>query len=65
VKSLKELADELVKHALRHPSAFLCWHTVDQVADWLRAREEAEENPCPYDFSHTRHWCGYEGCRDA
>jgi len=20
---------------------------------------------CPYTFSHTRHWCGYAGCRDA
>lgn len=21
--------------------------------------------PCPYTHSHTRHWCGYEQCRDS
>lgn len=20
---------------------------------------------CPYDFAHTKWWCGYKGCRDA
>ncbi len=20
---------------------------------------------CPYTMSHTRHWCGYAGCRDS
>lgn len=20
---------------------------------------------CPHDFAHTRHWCGYAGCRDS
>lgn len=20
---------------------------------------------CPYTFSHTRHWCGYQTCRDS
>jgi len=20
---------------------------------------------CPYTFSHTKHWCGYEDCRDS
>jgi hypothetical protein len=20
---------------------------------------------CPYTFSHTRHWCGYDACRDS
>lgn len=25
----------------------------------------APEDPCPYDFSHTRHWCGYRECRDS
>lgn len=25
-----------------------------------------EDNPpCPYDFSHTRHWCGNNTCRDS
>lgn len=19
---------------------------------------------CPYDWDHTRYWCGYEGCRE-
>lgn len=22
-------------------------------------------NPCPFDFAHTKHWCGNEGCRDS
>jgi ribosome modulation factor len=22
-------------------------------------------NACPFDFAHTRHWCGYDGCRDS
>ena len=22
-------------------------------------------NPCPFDFAHTRHWCGYDGCRES
>jgi hypothetical protein len=26
---------------------------------------EAAEPKCPFEFAHTRHWCGYEGCRDA
>jgi len=20
---------------------------------------------CPFDFAHTRHWCGYDQCRDS
>lgn len=25
-----------------------------------------EDNPpCPYDFSHTRHWCGNSTCRES
>lgn len=20
---------------------------------------------CPYTHGHTRHWCGYEGCRES
>jgi hypothetical protein len=27
---------------------------------------KAEQPPgCPFDFSHTKHWCGYEECRDG
>lgn len=26
---------------------------------------EPTEAECPFDFSHTRHWCGYAGCCDA
>ncbi len=22
-------------------------------------------NACPYTFAHTRHWCGYDTCRDS
>lgn len=25
----------------------------------------ANTGECPYTFSHTRHWCGYRGCRDS
>lgn len=24
----------------------------------------SEPNPCPYTHAHTRHWCGYEECRE-
>lgn len=25
-----------------------------------------ENDPvCPYDFAHTRHWCGNNACRDS
>lgn len=25
----------------------------------------ANTGQCPYTHSHTRHWCGYAGCRDS
>ncbi len=28
-------------------------------------RNELADGPCPYTFSHTRHWCGHAGCRDS
>jgi hypothetical protein len=37
---------------------------------WVKTTEplsgiDPVEPVCPYNFAHTRHWCGYEGCRDA
>lgn len=28
------------------------------------AEELANVPKCPYTHAHTRHWCGYEGCRE-
>ncbi len=28
-------------------------------------RAPAGEPACPFDFSHTRSWCGYGGCRES
>ena len=27
--------------------------------------KKEEPNPCPYTHSHTRHRCGYNGCRES
>lgn len=27
-------------------------------------RDELQD-PCPYTFAHTRHWCGHALCRDS
>ena len=35
---------------------------LDSVADQITAQLP---NPCPYTFSHTRHWCHYPMCRDS
>lgn len=24
-----------------------------------------DEHACPYTHAHTRHWCGYEDCRES
>lgn len=24
-----------------------------------------DDHRCPYTHAHTRHWCGYERCRDS
>lgn len=32
----------------------------------IDAIEGAEkQNECPYNFSHTKSWCGYDGCRES
>lgn len=35
----------------------------------LKDREAVERGysggTCPYTFAHTRHWCGYAGCREG
>ncbi len=33
------------------------------VEKYLRA--PAGEPACPFDFAHTKTWCGYEGCRES
>lgn len=35
-----------------------------QLGYALAALDEHQE-PCPYTHAHTRHWCGYEQCRDS
>jgi len=27
--------------------------------------EDELRHECPYTFSHTKHWCGYDGCREG
>ena len=44
--------------------------TSDRLVALIRAvavleAEEADLPQCPFDFAHTRHWCGYPACRDA
>ncbi len=31
----------------------------------MRTVEEIERKTCPFDFAHTRHWCGYDSCRES
>ncbi len=32
----------------------------------IKMAEELEKpDPCPYDFAHTRHWCGHPDCRES
>lgn len=35
----------------------------------LKDREYTERDmfggDCPYSFAHTRHWCGYDTCRES
>lgn len=33
------------------------------LAKYAASEAEPDEEPCPYTFSHTRHWCGYQSCR--
>lgn len=42
----------------------------DEVLTNLLKEHEEEmakkaEPECPYTHPHTRHWCGYETCRDS
>lgn len=62
-----QLAAALITRCVGGPGNFTCWETVDQVADWLREQEGVEpERECPYTgFAHTKHWCGYDGCREG
>lgn len=36
-----------------------------EVLQYITERAVGVKGPqCPFDFAHTRHWCGYPGCRD-
>ena len=37
----------------------------EHIADPPQGTLMIPADPCPYDFSHTRHWCGYGTCRDS
>lgn len=42
-------------------------NSVDKVTIFkftLRGLPAGFTDDCPYTFSHTRQWCGYQGCRD-
>jgi hypothetical protein len=42
--------------------------SVEDARALARAITEADqpgEVRCPYTFAHTRHWCGYDGCRES
>jgi len=34
-----------------------------EQAAYLLAKINGPE--CPFTFAHTRHWCGYPGCRES
>ena len=66
---LRFLVDDLVERGLliRQMGGLV---TTSSAADRLLkamfdrgAEMVAEFNPCPYDHSHTRDWCGREFCR--
>lgn len=40
------------------------WSSED-VMSAADAIDPKVKNPCPYTHAHTRHWCGYEQCRDS
>lgn len=41
---------------------------ITKVRQEIRDEEmdaKVKVNGCPFDFAHTKHWCGYENCRQA
>ena len=38
--------------------------SLEAEVERLRA-ETGDDRECLYTFAHTRHWCGYSGCRDS
>ena len=36
-----------------------------EIATMVERLPLSGDDVCPYTFSHTRHWCGYRGCRDG
>lgn len=48
------------------PSLKLCLGSCSHCGDhWVTAARAERVSDCPYTFSHTKHWCGYEGCRES
>lgn len=61
----RESEDEFEGMGLSHLRTFL---KVTQTGLAILALAEevlANYEECPYDFSHTRHWCGNYTCRDS
>lgn len=42
---------------------WLVWE--DAVRTIQRIHGIVPPNPCPYTHVHTRHWCGYDQCRES
>ncbi len=69
-----EAADAIIAYKIEHGQSYererAEWlsNCIDAVVDafgtyeldYLRAMDE-----CPFTQSHTRHWCGYQFCRDS
>lgn len=36
-----------------------------ELLDFSMEGKEFEVQACPYTHAHTRHWCGYDGCRES
>lgn len=58
LESLIHSARDLVNQPSLYPAI------KDQILRVARMLNDADLR-CPYTFSHTRHWCGYEDCRDS
>lgn len=58
-----ELAEEIRLEAQRYGAND--WSNGFRSAATMIDPHSREENPCPYTHAHTRHWCGYEQCRDS
>lgn len=41
------------------------WSGYDYAMEALNADEGPQLPTCPYTHAHTRHWCGYNTCRES